>query len=127
VQQQLMARRDCVVDATVVERANGWTVTVYVQPDQLKAQQESLKEAAQQAMLDATGQSGGIYVLGYRTRPFVTMPLGFGCAIAVMSDPDNACWGSFSKGFCRSPGSCKFEHPKDQAGVNVMFKPARVR
>jgi len=127
VHHELMARKDCVVDATVVAGARGWTVTAYVKPEQLKLQEESLKETAQQAMLDAAQKSEIVYVLGHKTRPFASMPLGFGCALAVMPDPENACWGSYSKGFCRSPGSCKLQHPKDQTGVNVMFKPARVR
>jgi len=127
VQQQLMARKNYVVDATVTEGPRGWTVTAYVQAEQLKLQEESLKETAQQAILDATEKAENVYVLGHKTRPFASMPLGFGCALAVMPDPDNACWGSYSKGFCRSPGSCKLQHPKDQAGVNVMLKPARAR
>merc|ERR1712110_774596 len=53
VDQQLMSRKDCVVDSTVVEGARGWTLTAYVKPDQLKLQEESLREMAQQAILDA--------------------------------------------------------------------------
>jgi len=126
VDQQLVSRKDCVVDATVVEGASGWTLTAYVKPDQLKLQEESLREMAQQAILDAAKKSQTVYVLGYMTRPFASMHMGFGCALTVIEDPHDTCWGSYSKGFCRSPGSCKLQHPKDQAGVNVMFKPSRV-
>jgi len=124
VEQQLLAREDCVVDVSVIEGPKGWIVTTYVKPDQLELHAESIQETAQQAMLVAAKESQVVYVLGYKTRPFASMPLGFGCALAVMTDPDNACWGSYTKGVCRSPGKCKLQHPSEKAEVRVMFEPA---
>lgn len=92
-----------------------------------QAQEKSLKELAQQAILDATKKSEFVYILGYDVHPFMSVPLGLGCALVIMQDPENACWDSCSKAFCSSPGSCKLQHPTGQAAVNVMFKPARVR
>jgi len=116
---------DAVVDAEAVAGARGWTLTVYVRPEELKRRTKDLTEAAQQALLSAAESSTIVYVLGYCARAFVPMPLGFGAALASMPDPERACWNTYSQGFCRTPGNCCFQHPTNQAGVNVMFKPAR--
>lgn len=124
VQDQLMSHDDCVIDAAVTEGPRGWTVTAYVKPRQLKLQEEGLKEIAQQAVLDAAENSDIVHVLGHRTQPFASTPLGFRCVLATMPDPDRACWASYSRGFCRSPASCRFQHPKDQAEIQMILKPA---
>jgi hypothetical protein len=95
VQKRLMDRMGCVANVVVVEGRNGWVVTAYVKPEQLKLQDVSLKELAQQAMITAMDD-----VLGYNTLLFTSMPLGFSCTLVVM------------------PGS------RDKAEVIVRFQPA---
>jgi len=125
VRASLAAINKIVVCAEAKEGARGWTITAYVQPAALKPCRAQLLAAAQQAVLVATDRSDSVSLLGYAANPFTPMPLGFGAAIADMPDRGNACWASFSKGFCDSPGTCCKEHPKCQVGVNVMLKPAR--
>jgi len=127
LQHQLMTREDCVLDVIVEETMKGWTVKTYVTKHTIKAQQESLKQLAQQAILDATKQSELVYILGYDVHPFTSSPRGLGCALVKVPDPEHACWDSYSRSFCCSPGFCKLQHPTGQAGVNMMFLPARER
>lgn len=102
-------------------------VKIYVKKNKIKAQEKGLKELAQEAIVDATKKSELVHILGYEVHPFTSVPLGLGCALVKMPDPENVCWDSYSRGFCCSPGSCKLQHPTGQVVVNVMFKPARVR
>jgi len=129
LQHQLMTHKDCVVDTTVLQTARGWNVTAYVKPNKLKSQAEGLKKVAQHAVLDAVNKAEIIYILGYNVQPFTSVPLGLGCTLVEMPDLDNACWGSYSNGFCCSPGSCKLQHPKmtGRVVVNLVLKPARGR
>jgi len=126
VKGELMACKDLVLDVTLVNGAKGWSVTALVRTKQSQEKLDSLKERAQEAVLDAVEKIESLYLLGYNA-PFASMSTGFGCALAVMPDPDNACWERYSKGFCSSPGSCKFQHPKHQIGLNVFLQPSKKR
>jgi len=129
VMRELMTHKDLVIDASVVEEARGWTVTAYVKTrkQQFQLCRESLMEMAQQALVDAVERSEQLIACGHWTLPPAPTRFGFGCVLTAMAEPDNACWGTHSKGFCRLPGSCKFQHPPDHVGVQVMFNPARRR
>jgi len=121
----------------------GWNITVYISPqdgspqcpavaatvasgkEQKKALWDYVISIGQHAVLHATGASKNVFVLGFALQPFMPMPLGFGCAVATMDDPQQVCWSSFAKGFCDNPGSCTLRHPKSQVAINVMLKRAR--
>lgn len=132
--QVVMAVRACLASAGAMvkcveasEGPRGWTVTAYVQPVALKVHRPQLLELAKAALLHAAEQSGKVFVLGYASDPFSPMPLGVGAALAEMQDRSTACWSSFSKGFCTSPGSCCRDHPRHRTGVQIVLKPARNR
>jgi len=125
VRSSLATSNKIVVCVEAKEGSRGWTITAYVQPQALKPCRDQLLAAAQQALQAAADRSDSVFLLGYAGAPFTLMPLGFGAAIADMPDKGAACWASFAKGFCDSPGTCCKEHPKCQVGVNVMLKPAR--
>lgn len=103
----------------------GWTVTLYVRPELLKAHRDQLVAIAQETLLCVAHRARRVVVLGFASRPFSPMPLGFGAAIADLPEGPGACWTSFSMGFCESPSTCQRLHPKHQVGINVMLKPAR--
>jgi len=127
VVHELMACKDLVFDVTLVDGTKGLSVTAFIKTKQSQEKLDNLKERARKAVLDAVEKTECLYLLGCSSNPFATMSLGFGCALAVMPDPDNACWDSYSKGFCSSPGSCKFQHPKHRAGLNVFFQAVKKR
>lgn len=114
-----------VVSTEVIEGPAGWTITANVEPEQLLKKREELLTVAKEALLQAADQLEGVYVLGYRTRPFTPLPHGFGATLASMSDPSRACWGTFSKGFCRNPETCRFQHPESRGAVNIVLKASR--
>jgi len=108
------------------EGPRGWTVIAYVDSRLLAYFRDYLLAVAQQALFAATDASEKVFLLGYAACPFTPMSFGFGTALAHMPDKRQACWSSFSKGFCDNPSCCLREHPKCQVGVNVMLKPTRV-
>merc|ERR1711977_741932 len=125
MQHQLM-HEDCIVEAAFLRTGRGCTVMAYVKQNKLKSRMEDLKRVAQDAVLDGLKKSDTIYILGRDVQLFTSVPLGFGCTLVGMPDLDNACWGSYSKGFCCSPGSCKLQHPKitDRFTLNLVLKPS---
>jgi len=125
VQRGLLSCDGLVANVQAVEGARGWTMTVSVPQEKLEGNQDKLEEVAKQALQHAVEKNVNVFVLGQHTRPFADMPGGFGTALAVMANPEKACWDTLSAGFCRNPGSCRWQHPISQAAVNVTFKPAK--
>jgi len=123
--QEKLEASGAVVSTEVIEGPAGWTVTAHVRPERLLEKREELLTLAKEALLQAADQLEGVYVLGYRTRPFTPLPNGFGATLASMSDPSRACWGTFSKGFCRNPETCRFQHPASRGAVNIALEASR--
>jgi hypothetical protein len=109
VRKRLTDCKDSVVDVAVAEGHKGWSVTIYVKPEQYPdlcvslsmptdgLQEGGLREIAQQSVLMAVEESEIIHVLGCEGLPFTSIPSGF---------------------------SCILQHPQDQAEVSVQFQPA---
>jgi len=124
-QEVLSSYHGLVVDVKVAEGAHGWTVTVFVEPELLMSSREKLDSVAKQALILAAMALEGVYVVGCLAQPFTPTDSGFGVKLAVMTDPERACWDTFTTGVCHNPGCCQKQHLKRQnsAGLEVMFKP----
>jgi len=125
VQKALSSYRGLVADVKVVEGAHGWTLTAFVNPEELMPSREHLEAGAKRALIAALVALEGVYTLGFQ-QPFVPTEFGFESTLALVTDPECACWDMFATGFCPYPGCCQKQHPSRQnkANLNVMFKPA---
>jgi len=121
----LLSCRELVVDVESKEGADGWTVTVFVDAENLASSRATLSETAKQTLTGAVAAAEGVYLLGFQAQPFTPIPFGFAAKLAIMSDPEHACWFTFATGCCRNPGCCKRQHPESQAALNILFRPER--
>jgi hypothetical protein len=108
--------------------ADGWTVACTCQPDALDAHQiEAAWLCAQEALLKATSESDGIYIVGYEAAPFQTSQggLAFHAQLAAVSDVNSACWDFLAKGYCRRNCACWWQHPEWLVPVTFTMTPAK--
>jgi len=101
----------------------GWQVVLKVGADQMHLK-EWLLSSCQAAILSASEQSFGTYVVGYKMSPFMDSPLGFSALLAYVDRPSEVCWDILQWGTCRFEGSCRWRHTEQQATLNVMVVPA---
>lgn len=101
----------------------GWQVVVKVAAHQMHLK-DQLLNSAKAAILSASEQSAGTYVVGYRVSPFMDSPLGFSALLAHVNRPAEACWDLLQWGCCDFEGSCRWRHPESRATLNIMVVPA---
>jgi len=87
-------------------------------------------QPARDALLDATTQSRGVYVLGYANQPFENFhDLGFKANLSVMpvACQDTACWDVYMNGFCPRPLACRWSHPgaSDLMEISILLRDAQ--
>jgi len=101
----------------------GWQVVVKLAAHHMHLK-DQLLGAAKDAILSASEQSSGTYVVGYRVSPFMDSPLGFSALLAHVNRPAEACWDLLQWGCCDFEGSCRWRHPESRATLNIMVAPA---
>lgn len=94
------------------------SVNAYIRPEYFQSKEQALTKA-KQALLNSAENSDGVYVLGYRSKPFLTTPEGFFTMLGVMTCMKEACWDTFCYGSCRNEGRCNLQHPVYQVPVYV--------
>jgi len=87
-------------------------------PEYSEKKEQALSKA-KQALLDSAEQSQSVYVLGYRSKPFLTTQDGFFVILGVMTCMKDACWDTFCYGCCRNEGACTLQHPVYQVPVYI--------
>jgi hypothetical protein len=108
---------DDLQDCTIVIRAHGGG-------DYLV---ERVLTLAKEALLDATGHSKCLYVMGYTApKPFKMGALGFECTLGVMQNIVKACWHVFKKGYCRHEHDCIKQHPVCTVPMRVLVATAEL-
>lgn len=97
--------------------APGSSTTIHVKLDEdtdKEVHNEVLK-SAKDTLLSAAEKSQHTYILGYEAEPFEDIPETSGFTATIGSVPvhmqDSACWETFQKGACSSPGICLWCHP----------------
>eukprot|EP00930_Biecheleria_cincta_P011858 TRINITY_DN11499_c0_g1_i2.p1 TRINITY_DN11499_c0_g1~~TRINITY_DN11499_c0_g1_i2.p1 ORF type:complete len:267 (+),score=39.98 TRINITY_DN11499_c0_g1_i2:136-936(+) len=100
----------------------GWQVVVKLAAHQMNLK-DQLLSLAKAAILSASEQSAGTYVVGYRVSPFMDSPLGFSSLLAHVNRPAEACWDLLQWGCCDFEGSCRWRHPESRATLNIMVVP----
>lgn len=101
----------------------GWQVVIKLTAERMHLK-DHLLASAKAAILAASENSQGAYVLGYRLQPFMDSPLGFSAILAHISRPAEACWDLLQWGTCKFEGSCRWRHPEERATFGVMVVPA---
>lgn len=101
----------------------GWQVVIKLTAERMHLKDHVLA-SAKAAILAASENSQGTYVVGYRLQPFMDSPLGFSAILAHISRPGEACWDLLQWGTCRFEGSCRWRHPEERATLGVMVVPA---
>jgi len=117
----LMAMARFQVMAELKKSCYGFQVIVKL-PQHLIYLKEAMLQAAKVAVLQAAEGSESTYVVGYRNQPYMQSPLGFSCLMAH-AEPSNACWDLLQWGSCEYQHRCRWEHPTNQATLNVMVVP----
>jgi len=117
----LMAMTRFQVMAELKKSCYGFQVIVKL-PQHLIYLKEAMLQAAKVAVLQAAQVSESTYVVGYRNQPYMQSPLGFSCLMAH-AEPSTACWDLLQWGSCGYQHRCRWEHPTNQATLNVMVVP----
>jgi len=76
-----------------------------------KASIEEIRKIATGALLKGAEHSKGVYVMGYKDKPFTHSQNGFNATLGGMFDSTKACWDMFSKGCCNREWDCRWQHP----------------
>jgi hypothetical protein len=101
----------------------GWQVVVKLGADQMHLK-DCLLSSSKAAIVSASEQSSGTYIVGYQVSPFMDSPLGFSALLAYVDRPSEVCWDLLQWGVCRYEGNCRWRHSEQQATLNVMVVPA---
>lgn len=104
-----------------VENNAGFSIVVTMPARHFNRKEDVIK-LAKAALLQASEQSSGIYMMGYQAQPFLTMPMGFAALFADVLDEHRACWGMLQTGFCHYGNRCHWEHPSINTKVDVKIK-----
>jgi len=108
-------------EVRVAESGGSWSVTGYFTQDNFTQAGRALM-LAQQAMLEAAGDSSSVYVLGYETQAFTLNRLGNGFigSLAFVQDEKAVCWDLLSRGSCFRGCNCRWQHPEWRPTVEVV-------
>jgi len=121
--QEALAALIFVQSVELVAQKSSLSLDARMRPEYSEKKEQALSKA-KQALLDAAEQSQGVYVLGYRSKPFLATPDGFFVILGVMTCSKDACWDTFCYGCCRNEGACTLQHPVYQVPVYVNLTPA---
>lgn len=119
--KEALERCGFVQSVEVLTEKSNWTVDAYVRPEYFQCKEQALSKA-KQALLDSAENSQGVYVMGYRSKPFMTTPDGFFVLLGVMTCIKEACWESFCYGYCGNEDTCTMQHPVYQVPVYINIK-----
>lgn len=102
---------------------NFWAITVRMISAQFQQHKDTVLLVAREALLHSVQVSGCMYLIGFRTMPFIVVPHGFVTMLGGMRDPMQACWSTFETGTCchRQTG-CPWQHPVCRTVINVTVK-----
>lgn len=103
------------------------TYSIILQPTSGQGNRDQVTDClltlAKEVLLEATGNSRCIYLMGYcSAKPFVMQPQGFEATLAAMESPVTACWHVFKKGFCRHGNNCAKIHPVVEFPVRILVE-----
>lgn len=126
-QEVVLAARDAITRCMLVQSVifdvekSSVSLDVHMQPESFHNKDVTISRA-KQALLESAEQSQGVYVMGYRSKPFLATSEGFFVILGVMTCAKEACWDIFGHGNCRNEGSCTLQHPVYQMPVYVNIK-----
>lgn len=109
----------CANFVEAAQHAQGWTVSVHVNAEEL-IRTEYILRIAKESLLNSTSKNAFVKVMGERLTPFLPAPQGFMATLGAVVDSSKACYDAYGKGFCRRGHACRWQHPPCMGSIQVL-------
>lgn len=114
-----------VFDVQMVEGVMGGTWTIVAHTRGPFRNPRYLLGMVKNALLTTAEHSRDTYILGYDVKPFTKIDkCSFSATLSTIPDAQqkNACWDSYTNGFCPRRISCRWTHPAESQVMRLVVR-----